>query len=278
MKKVTSFLTNNIAITILILMIIVATILDRSFLAPANLFNVFNQNSIKGIMAIGMTFLILNGYFDMSLCTLVSLTAALSCGLQNQIGIFGAVLVSLLVGAVVGVINGTLVAYVGINGFVVTLATMLGCRGLAYIYPNEKSIVAPNMNFLKFGIGKKTIFINFVICGVGSALGGILYAASLGSSSPALGWPDMHMLVIAACVLGGAKLSGGYGNLWFSLVGVMILGIVINIMSITGAAPWVSTFCTGAIMIAVLIADKLITDARNAEALKAAEEAFNKGK
>ena len=200
---------------------------------------------------------------------------------------------------------------------------MLGCRGLAYIYPNEKSIVAPNMSFLKFGIGKvgplsyisilylilmfiawfvlrftnhgrntyaaggnaaasanagidvkRTIFINFVICGVGSALGGILYAASLGSSSPALGWPDMHMLVIAACVLGGAKLSGGYGNLWFSMVGVMILGIVINIMSITGAAPWVSTFCTGAIMIAVLIADKLITDARNAEALKAAEEAF----
>ena len=45
-------------------------------------------------------------------------------------------------------------------------------------------------------------------------------------------------------------------------------------MSITGAAPWVSTFCTGAIMIAVLIADKMITDARNAEALKAAEEAF----
>ena len=77
---------------------------------------------------------------------------------------------------------------------------------------------------------RRTIFINFVICGVGSALGGILYAASLGSSSPALGWPDMHMLVIAACVLGGAKLSGGYGNLWFSMVGVMILGIVINII------------------------------------------------
>ena len=323
MKKITTFLTNNIAITILILMIIVATVLDRSFIAPANLFNVFNQNSIKGIMAIGMTFLILNGYFDMSLCTLVSLAAALSCGLQNQVGIAGAVLAALLVGAIVGIINGFLVAYVGINGFVVTLATMLGCRGLAYIYPNEKSIVAPNMSFLKFGIGKlgplsyisilylilmfiawfvlrftnhgrntyaaggnaaasanagidvkRTIFINFVICGVGSALGGILYAASLGSSSPALGWPDMHMLVIAACVLGGAKLSGGYGNLWFSMVGVMILGIVINIMSITGAAPWVSTFCTGAIMIAVLIADKLITDARNAEALKAAEEAF----
>ncbi|MBQ4045630.1 MAG: ABC transporter permease [Lachnospiraceae bacterium] len=323
MKKVTAFLTNNIAITILILMIIIATVLDSSFLAPANLFNVFNQNSIKGIMAIGMTFVILNGYFDMSLCTLLSLTAALSCGLQNQIGIFGAVLVSLLVGALVGVINGFLIAYVGINGFVVTLATMLGCRGLAYIYPNEKSIVAPNMNFLKFGIGKlgpltytswlflilmciayfvlrytshgrntyaaggnanaaanagidvkKTIFINFVIVGVGSALGGVLYAASLGSSSPALGWPDMHMLVIASCVLGGAKLSGGYGNIWFSMIGVMILGIVINIMSITGAAPWVSTFCTGAIMIAVLIADKFITDARNAAALKAAEEAF----
>ena len=292
MKKVTKFLSVNTSIPILIGIMIIATILDVSFLAPGNLFNVFNQNAIKGIMAIGMSFVIL-------------------------IGVAGAVLVALLVGLIVGIINGLLVAYVGINAFVVTLALMLGCRGFAYIYPDEQSISATSDAFRAFGTGKlgpltyiswlyiiglliahyvlrytshgrntyaaggnasaaenaginvrKTIFINFVICGVLSGLGGILYAAQNGASTPALGWPDMHMLVIAGVVLGGSKLSGGYGNIWYSLIGVMILGVVNNIMSITNAQPWVSTFCTGAIMIAVLIADKFLSDARAKAGLK----------
>jgi ribose transport system permease protein len=317
MKKVTKFLSVNTSIPILIGIMIIATILDVSFLAPGNLFNVFNQNAIKGIMAIGMSFVILNGFFDMSLCTLLSLTAALACGLQPKIGVAGAVLAALLVGLIVGIINGLLVAYVGINAFVVTLALMLGCRGFAYIYPDEQSISATSDAFRAFGTGKlgpltyiswlyiiglliahyvlrytshgrntyaaggnasaaenaginvrKTIFINFVICGVLSGLGGILYAAQNGASTPALGWPDMHMLVIAGVVLGGSKLSGGYGNIWYSLIGVMILGVVNNIMSITNAQPWVSTFCTGAIMIAVLIADKFLSDARAKAGLK----------
>lgn len=317
MNNFKRFVTRNTSITILIMIMIVATILDVSFLHPGNLANVFNENSIKGIMAIGMSFVILNGYFDMSLCTLVSLTAALACGLQKSIGVFPAVIIALLVGLLVGVINGVLIAYVGINAFVVTLAMMLGCRGFAYIYPNEESISAVSDAFRAFGSGKigpltyiswlyiiglfiahfvlkytdhgrntyaaggnasaaenaginvkRTIFINFVITGVLSALGGVLYAAQNGASTPALGWPDMHMLVIAAVVLGGTKLTGGYGNIWYSLIGVMILGVVNNIMSITNAQPWVSTFCTGAIMIAVLIADKFMTDARAKEGLK----------
>lgn len=317
MNKTAKFLSKNTSIPILIGILLVATLLDVSFIAPGNLFNIFNQNSIKGIMALGMTMVILNGYFDMSLCTLLSLTAALSCGLQPKIGVAGAVAVALLVGVVVGIINGLLIAYAGINAFVVTLALMLGCRGFAYIYPKEQSISASSDAFREFGsnmigpftyiswmfiIGliithivlrytthgrntyaaggnagsaenaginvKRTTFINFVICGTLSGLGGILYAAQNGASTPALGWPDMHMLVIAAVVLGGSKLSGGYGNIWYSLIGVMILGVVNNIMSITNAQPWVSTFCTGAIMIAVLIADKFLTELRNRAGLK----------
>ena len=154
MKKVTKFLSVNTSIPILIGIMIIATILDVSFMAPGNLFNVFNQNAIKGIMAIGMSFVILNGFFDMSLCTLLSLTAALACGLQPKIGVAGAVLVALLVGLIVGIINGLLVAYVGINAFVVTLALMLGCRGFAYIYPDEQSISATSDAFRAFGTGK----------------------------------------------------------------------------------------------------------------------------
>ena len=104
-NKWAKFLTNNTVVPILVVILIIAAVLDSRFMTPGNLLNVFNQNSIKGIMAIGMTFVIINGYFDMSLCTLVSLTAGLSCGLQDQIGLAGAILVALLVGLLVGGVN-----------------------------------------------------------------------------------------------------------------------------------------------------------------------------
>lgn len=259
-NKWTKFLTNNTVVPILIIILIVAAILDRRFMTPGNLLNVFNQNSIKGIMAIGMTFVIINGYFDMSLCTLVSLTAGLSCGLQEQIGLAGAITVALLVGLLVGVINGFMIAYAGINAFVVTLSLMLGCRGLTYIYSNEQSILSPSMAFVDFGMGKflgltytswlfivglviaffvlkytmhgrntyaaggnasaaenagikvkKTIFINFVICGVLSGLAGFSTRRER-SFHTGSGMPDMHMLVIAGVVLGGNKTVRRRGN------------------------------------------------------------------
>ena len=315
MKKVTHFLMNNTSIPILIIFVLLATILTVNspvdYIFPVNLFNVFNQNSIKGIMAIGMTILILTGYFDMSLCTLVSFSAALTCMLQSSIGVIPAVIIAILVGFLVGVINGTFVAYLGYSAFVVTLAMMLVCRGLTYIVPNEQSIQATSEAFLAFGnlkigpltvmswlfiIGlfvahyvlkytthgrntyavggnataaenaginvKRTIWINFVICGTLSGVGGVLYASRLGASTPAIGWPDMHMLVIAAVVLGGTKLSGGFGNIWYSLIGVFVLGSVTNLMDLMNADPWISTFCTGAIMIAVLLIDKFMSDQR----------------
>lgn len=311
LKKIKTFLAYNTVIPILIVILILSSLFVPNFLTVRNILNVLNQNAIKGIMAIGMTFVIINGYFDMSVCTLVSLTAALSCGLQNTIGVVPAVLLAALAGIAVGAINGLLVAKVGINAFVVTLALMLGCRSLSYLYSGEQSILAQSEAFTDFGMGgigglsyisilffillliahyvlrytkhgrntyatggnagsaynaginvQRTTFINFVICGFTGALGGILYAAQTGTASPGLGWPDMHMLVIAAVVLGGSKLVGGFGNIWYTLGGVMILGIVSNAMNLLSIQTYVSTMVTGLIMIGVLYLDKVLTERR----------------
>lgn len=316
MKKFKTFIGRNTVIPILVVILVLASVLVPDFLTVRNLLNVLNQNAIKGIMAIGMTFVIINGYFDMSLCTLISLTAALSCGLQSSIGLVPAVLIALAVGLIVGAINGFLVAKVGINAFVVTLALMLGCRSVSYLYSQEQSIMATSDAFINFGMGRigglsyisilflvllllahyvlrytkhgrntyaaggnagsafnaginvaKTTFINFVICGGTGAMGGILYAAQSGTSSPPLGWPDMHMLVIAAVVLGGSKLVGGFGNIWYTLGGVMILGIVSNMMNLLNVQTYVSTMVTGLIMIGVLYLDKVLTERRKQENL-----------
>lgn len=315
-KNFRTFLERNTVVPILVVILVLAAIFVPDFLTVRNLLNVLNQNAIKGIMAIGMTFVIINGYFDMSLCTLISLTAALSCGLQSSLGLVPAILISLLVGVVVGAINGFLVAKAGINAFVVTLALMLGCRSLSYLYSQEQSILATDPVFIEIGLGRignltyisilflvmlclahyvlrytshgrntyatggnanaafnaginvtRTTFINFVICGFTGALGGVLYAAQSGASSPPLGWPDMHMLVIAAVVLGGSKLTGGFGNIWYTCGGVLILGIVSNVMNLLNVQTYVSTLVTGLIMIGVLYLDKVLTDRRKKASL-----------
>ena len=309
--NVKNFLTRHTIVPIWIIFFVLAAIFVNGFIAPVNLFNIFNQNAMKGIMAIGMTFVILNGYFDMSMCTLVAFSAAVCCGMEEHIGMIGGIIVALLLGAVVGAINGFLVGYVRINAFVVTLALMLGCRGMGYVYHQEASII-PNKTdmgwaFIDFGAAKvgpisvisiifivllliahyvlkytthgrstyavggnenaafnaginykKITFINFLICGIGSSLGGILYAASNGSSTPTLGWPDMHMLVIAGVVLGGTKLTGGIGNIWYTLGGVMLLGAVDNVLNLLNVQTFINTLVTGVIMIAVLELDRIM--------------------
>lgn len=316
MKKLKAFLGKNTVVPILVIILLLASVFVPGFLTPRNLLNVLNQNAVKGIMAIGMTFVIINGYFDMSICTLISLTAALSCGLQSSIGLVPAILVSIAVGLAVGAINGFLVAKAGINAFVVTLALMLGCRSLSYMYSGEQSILATNDLFTDFGMGSigglsyisilfivmvliafyvlrftphgrntyavggnagsafnagincvKTTFINFVICGFTGALGGVLFAAQSGAASPPLGWPDMHMLVIAGVVLGGTKLTGGFGNIWYTCGGIIILGVVSNMMNLLNVQTYVSTLVTGVIMIGVLYLDKVLTERKKKAAL-----------
>lgn len=306
-KTVKRFISNNTIVPILLIVFIVSAIFVPGFFSVANISNVFNQNAMKGVMAIGMTFLILNGTFDMSMCTTVGLTAALVCGLSRNMPLPAAVLLALLAGAVIGVINGMLVSYVGINAFVVTLAMMMGVHGIAYCYHKGNSILSVSEIFNEFGSGKlgiisyssilyilaliiahyvltytefgrkvyatggnanaafnagidtkKITCINFIICGVAAAAGGIMYAAAQGASTPGLGWPDMHMLVIAGVVLGGTKLSGGVGNVWYSMGGVMLLGIIDNIMNLLNVQTYMSTLVNGVIMIAVLCLDKIM--------------------
>lgn len=306
-KGMKTFISNNTIIPIMLIVFVLAGLFAPGFLSVKNIFTVFNQNAMKGVMALGMTFLILTGYFDMSLCTTVGFAAALVCGLQRTIPVWAAVLIALLAGMLIGVINGALVAYVGINAFVVTLGMMMGVHGVAYLYHQGNSMQAVSEGFKLFGVGrigqlswisllfilllvvghvvltytpfgrkiyatggnasaafnagidtKKITFINFVVCGFCAALGGVLYASVQGASTPGLGWPDMHMLVIAAVVLGGTKLSGGIGNVWYTLGGVMLLGVIDNIMNLLNVQTYISTLVNGLIMIGVLILDKIM--------------------
>ncbi|EFE94843.1 ABC transporter permease [Serratia odorifera] len=136
--------------TVIGLLIIVATF---SFLSPVfftvpNLLNILQQSSINAIIALGMTLVIISGGIDLS----VGPTAALSAVLGATLMVSGvpvplAIMATLGVGALCGVFSGTLVAYAGLQPFIVTLGGLSLFRALALIFTGGNPIFGIPLEF-----------------------------------------------------------------------------------------------------------------------------------
>ncbi|MDD5622592.1 MAG: ABC transporter permease [Actinomycetota bacterium] len=132
---------------------IVISIITPNFLTLKNILNIMKQSSIIGTMAIGTTFVIIGGGFDISVGSLLALTSAMVLGLQSYIPWYLAVVVVLLVGAFIGFINGVLTAKVKIVAIIVTLGTMTILRGLTYLYTGGYPVIGTSESFQFIGSG-----------------------------------------------------------------------------------------------------------------------------
>lgn len=121
------------------------------FFAVGNFQNILVQTSTIGIMALGMTFVMINGNIDLSVGSVVALAASLAVGLQSHMGIVPAVLIGLASGLAVGLINGLAVWKTGVDAFIVSLGAMIGVRGVVFVYTNQQSFYASNLAYSDFG-------------------------------------------------------------------------------------------------------------------------------
>ncbi|MEC0271528.1 ABC transporter permease [Peribacillus frigoritolerans] len=134
----------------LVLLFIVITVLNPSFMEPNNILNLLRQTSINALIAFGMTFIILTGGIDLSVGSILALSSALLAGMMvSGLDPILAILVGILLGAIMGVINGILVSKGKMAPFIVTLATMTIFRGLTLVYTDGKPIT---------GIGDSVMF------------------------------------------------------------------------------------------------------------------------
>lgn len=122
------------------------------FFDVQNFQNILVQTSTIGLIALGMTFVMVNGNIDLSVGATVALAAALAVGLQDAIGIFPAVGVGLASGALLGAFNGLIVWKTGVDAFIVTLGAMIGVRGLVFVYTGEQSFYATDFAYSDFGM------------------------------------------------------------------------------------------------------------------------------
>lgn len=267
----------GLVIAFIILLFIISFFAPR-FMTFRNIALVLTQVSIMGVMACGVTFMLIGGNFDLSIGSQLSFTTVLVVSLHDKIGPIPAVAVALGAGAAIGAFNGYLVGFHKLTSLIVTLGMLPVVQALTLIYSggNYNQIKNPEAPFSFIGRGQifsipmpfiifaatavvfsiilhKTVFgrrlyavggnrvgswfsgvrddwvtfFTFVITGLTAALGGIIMGSRLMSAQNYLG-KDFELLVLSAVVLGGTSLYGGSGNIFKTVIGVLILGFLAN--------------------------------------------------
>jgi ribose/xylose/arabinose/galactoside ABC-type transport system permease subunit len=130
-------------------------ITSPQFRTQGNAINLLQQNAIIGIMACAMTFAIILGGFDLSVGAVAALSSVAGAKVMIDSGHMAlGIVVALIAGLLVGLVNGFLIAYVGVNPFVSTLGTMTIVRGLVYVYTNATPLFGVPFSFTEVGLGK----------------------------------------------------------------------------------------------------------------------------
>lgn len=138
-------LFSRLEIRMLLLAILIAVFLSFAspyFLTRVNILNLLDQSVVVGIVAIGMTFVILTGGIDLSVGAVVGLTGIIFGLAVTEWGMPLGVLAAIVSGGFVGLLSGVLVSYFGLAAFVVTLGVMSIARSLCYIFSGGISISA----------------------------------------------------------------------------------------------------------------------------------------
>jgi ribose/xylose/arabinose/galactoside ABC-type transport system permease subunit len=217
------------ALVVLIAVVIVAALTLDQFFTGSNIENILLHASFVGLIAVGMTFVIITGGVDLSVGSLAALGGVLA-GLSVGAGWPFALIVPTLICGVIGLVNGLLIAKAKLPFFIVTLAGLLGFRGLALALSGAQTIPIPGPPaFVWFGQGQilgldVPIIIMLVAFAVGALVlnrtryGEALFAVGGSEDAARLAGVQVDRVKIIAYTTSGA-LSGLAGALvaaWLS--------------------------------------------------------------
>lgn len=286
-----------------VLLLIVFSFLSPAFFTYANFINVANQTAIISVLAFGMTLVMLSSGIDLSVGSLVSLSAVV-CALllSNSVPVPVAMAVALVIGIAFGAISGFISVRWDVQPFLVTLGALSVARGLSLVLSDGRTVYIDSPLFLKVtaqgfvgpvpvlfawtlvffvatwvvlnlttfgrrlravggnivaakqaGLGTNWIIIRvFMLSGGLAAFSGLMMAGRLSSGLPTVG-VGMELDAIAAAVLGGTGFKGEGGSLVGTLFGALIMGTVINGLTILGVNPYVQEITKGVIIVLAVI-------------------------
>ena len=252
------WLKGQYALFILIVLLIIAALSSPAFLTGTNITNLLLQMSIIGVVVMAELIIVLTGGIDISVGSALGLAAVLFAGLFGGFSVWLALLVGMAVGGIIGLVNGWLVSFRGLEPFIVTLGMLALARGLVYAY-SEGIPITPEASDTFAQIGQTTvlgipvltlIWIAMVLI-VAFLLRFALPYVPVGTHVGNL----MELEAIAAVVIGGAALSGGRGTVFGAVVGTIIFQVIANLLSLLNVSTFLQDAFRGAlILVAVTLA------------------------
>lgn len=301
---------------------LVCSVRQPEFLSWNNLVNNVLVNAAPyGIMACGMTLVMIGGGFDLSIGSMAAVCSVVAGAVCVRAAPTGpaaalvlAVLAALLAGTVLGSVNGAFISYLRINPFVVTLSFMLIYRSLALVLSGGGKpitihndafqalnwgsvnllgrvsrggvpvpilvligIVAPTILALRLtrfgrhlyalggneevswlsGVNTARLkFATYCLMGTAAALGSVIVTAKtvIGDAS---GFRGDEMQVIAAVIIGGTPLGGGSGSASGTVLGLLVLVVIQNLLTLAGVGSDYRDMVNGAIILIVVAAEAI---------------------
>ena len=289
---------------VLVLLAAAMALLSPIFWDPENLLGLSRHLTEKGIIACGMTLIIMTGGIDLSVGSLLALVGITLGYTWQSWGSLPALGMGLGVGLAGGALNGFLITGWNLPPLVVTLATMALFRGIAMVISRAQPVSDFPEAFAQLGqgylgpipvqlfiwifivaitflvkertpVGRYATAIGdseraaffaalplrriklwlYSVLGLLTALGAIIYTSrvSTAKADAGQGW---ELEVITAVVLGGTQISGGRGTVLGTFLGVLILGVIRNGLTLAGVSEEWQYMVTGSLLIATAIANE----------------------
>lgn len=261
----------------LFLIVIVITILNPSFMTTDNILNILRQVSISALIAFGMTFVILTGGIDLSVGSTLALTGAVAATmLASGIDPVLTILAALLLGAILGAVNGVIIAKGKVAPFIATLATMTIYRGLTLVYTDGRPVsdLGNEITFQMLGKGYFfgipvpvcTMILAFIALYVimhKTTFGRRVYAVGGNEAASKLSGINVDRVKIAVYSLTGmlaalsaliltSRLNSAQPTAGTSYELDAIAAVVLGGTSLTGGKGWIFGTLVGALIIGVL--------------------------
>lgn len=155
-NPIVGIVKNNVGIlSVLVLLCVIVSIATSKFLKPNNLISVLRQISINTYIALGMTLIIILGHIDLSVGAIVAMSGTLTVGfiVTQGLPIPVAILLGILLGMAAGMISGMIVTYFRVPAFIITMAMMNVCSGVAYVYSGGQATRINDDFFSAIGTG-----------------------------------------------------------------------------------------------------------------------------
>jgi ribose/xylose/arabinose/galactoside ABC-type transport system permease subunit len=293
----------------LIVLAVVGAIVSPIFFDPSNISLILQQSSELGVVVVGLVLIVLTGRIDISLESTVGFAPMVAALAMVTTGGWGwnlpgglGIVLTLAIGAVIGLINGVLVVKVGLDSFIVSLAMLILLRGVttgisqgktlaslpdSYTFLGSANIAGVPLDvvvtvvlfviaglFLKFhswgralyaiggnenaaraaGIPVDRVLITaFVAASTLAALAGMLLAGRLSAVTADAG-QNMIFSALASTVIGGIALIGGQGRILGAALGVALLGVLTNVLTLAGVSTfWIDAVYGAVIVLALLV-------------------------